>query len=422
MDYNKLLDFTVDLGYELSMCGAETYRVEESITHIFAAYGIQAEVFAIPNNLIVSIIRPDGKPTTRMRRIGFHGNDLDSLERFSDLGRQICRETPDADTAAQLLEETIRGKRFHSLPLTLLGYFLGAAGFALFFGGRLADALSSGISAIVVCMISRFMSKYKVNTFFSTLLASIPLAFIPYFFGAVGLSSNPNAAIIGAVMVLVPGLLFINAIRDIIFGDINSGINRIIQVLMIAVAIACGTAVALKLSTALWSLPTGVGDATPPLAVECIGCILGCIGFSIIFNIHGPGMVLCILGGVAALGVYRLVTVLGLGEMTAMLIASSAASIYAEVMARVRKCPAIGYLIIGLIILIPGSSLYYTIYSLILGNADLFADFGMKTLKLAGLMAAGILLVSTTVRLWANWKYHRKLRPSPKSRFSGNQT
>lgn len=408
MDYNKLLDFTVDLGYELSMSGAETYRVEESITRIFAAYGIQAEVFAIPNNLIVSIIRPDGKPTTRMRRIGFHGNDLDSVELFSALSRRICRETPDADTAFTLLEEACRSKRYHKLPVALLGYFLGAAGFAIFFGGGLLDALSAGLSAMLACIISRFMDKCKANTFFSTLLTAIPLAFIPYFFGAIGLSPSPDAAIIGAVMVLIPGLLFTNAIRDIIFGDTNSGVNRIIQVLMIAVAIACGTAVALKLSTSIWGIPQSVAAIDHNFFIECVACAMGCAGFSIIFNLHGPGTALCVLGGVACWAIHCLVTTLGFGEMTAVFVASVFSAIYAEVMARVRKCPAIGYLIIGLIILIPGSSLYYTIYNLIMGNAAQFSAFGTKTVMIAGLMAAGILLVSTSVHLRATWKQRKK--------------
>jgi uncharacterized membrane protein YjjP (DUF1212 family) len=34
MDYNQLLDLAVDLGYELSMAGAETFRVEDSISRV----------------------------------------------------------------------------------------------------------------------------------------------------------------------------------------------------------------------------------------------------------------------------------------------------------------------------------------------------------------------------------------------------
>ena len=55
MDYHTLLELATDLGYQLAMSGAETFRIEESIRRVLAAYGIESEVFAIPNCLTVSI-------------------------------------------------------------------------------------------------------------------------------------------------------------------------------------------------------------------------------------------------------------------------------------------------------------------------------------------------------------------------------
>jgi len=37
MEYSKLLDLVSDLGYELAMNGAETFRVEESIWRVLKA-------------------------------------------------------------------------------------------------------------------------------------------------------------------------------------------------------------------------------------------------------------------------------------------------------------------------------------------------------------------------------------------------
>ena len=117
MNYNLLLDVATDLGYELAMSGAETYRVEESIRLVLSSYDLEAEVFAIPNNLTVSIICDDGHPMTRMRRIGYHGNDIDGVERFSALSRRICSEKPDMDTALLWLEETRKSKKTHTVPV-----------------------------------------------------------------------------------------------------------------------------------------------------------------------------------------------------------------------------------------------------------------------------------------------------------------
>ncbi len=410
MDYYKLLDFATDLGYELSKCGAETYRVEESITRILTAYNVESEVFAIPNCIIVSITSPEGHPLTYMRRIGFHGNDLDGVALFTGLSRRICAEKPDPEEAMVLLEETRRSRNQHHWAVILLGYFLASGGFSVFFGGNLLDGLAGGLAGLVVGLFQMFMDRLKTNAFFQTLLSAIPLALIPYALGAAGIIQNPDASVIGTVMVLIPGLLFTNAMRDIIFGDTNSGVNRIIQVLLIAIAIACGTAVAWSAASSLWGTPVSSSMLDHSLFIECIACGVGAVGFCFLFNIHNLGILFCTTGGILTWIVHCLLIQAGIPEMGAVLLASIFAAIYAEVMARRRKCPAIGYLILGLISLIPGASLYYTISHILKSEMSAFADRGLKTIAIAGLMAAGILLVSTSVRMMNEGKKHRMER------------
>ena len=127
MDYNALLDLATDLGYELAMAGAETFRVEESIQRFMAAYGVEAEVFAIPNYLMVSITDHDGKPITKMRRIGSHGNNMDAVEKYSNLSRAYCNRTPEPAEGRKWFEITREKLDSYSLPVQYLGYFTGAA-------------------------------------------------------------------------------------------------------------------------------------------------------------------------------------------------------------------------------------------------------------------------------------------------------
>ena len=404
IDYNQLLDLAVDLGYELSMSGAETFRVEDSITRILKTYGLEPEVYAIPNCIHVSITLPDGKSLTEMRRVGFHGNDLDSVEIFSALSRRICAQKPDDVTGRQWLNEAIASRRKYSWAVQLMGYFIAAFSFTIFFGGNISDAFCGGIGGVAVGCSVMFMDRLQTNHFFKTLLASIPLAFVPYIFGAMGLCLRPDMATIGTVMVLVPGLLFTYAMRDIIYGDTNSGVNRIVQVLLIAVAIACGTAAAWNLAAMLWGEPFSASALRYLLVYECIASAFGCLGFCILFNVHGKGITFCMLGGVICWLSYSIVESLGGGDGMATLIASFVTAVYSEVMARVRKCPAIGYLVLGLIPLIPGASLYYTMNYAVRGNMVMFSVQGMKTIELAGLMAAGVLVVSTAMRMYLVWK------------------
>ena len=408
MDYNILLDLTADLGYELAMAGAETFRVEESISKIMEAYGIQAEVFAIPNCLIVSIETAEGKPMTRMRRIGYHGNDLDAVEAFSGLSRAICNRKPTPEDGKKWLALVRSQRRHYSLPMYLLGDFLGAGGFALFFGGNWIDSICAGICGILVGLVNKFMDRLKANQFFSTIAASFLMALLAYAMGAMGLAGNPDAVTIGALMILVPGLLFTNAMRDIIYGDTNSGVNRVVQVFLVAVALALGTAVAWSSATLLWGSPTPAASIDHGFLIECLACLIGCIGFTLLFNIHGPGGLLCALGGVLTWGVYTLALELTGSELAGYFWGAVFASAYSEIMARIRKCPAISYLVVSIFPLIPGAGVYFTMTHAVQGDMALFASQGMFTAAIAGLMAVGILLVSTSVRLYNTWKLQRK--------------
>jgi uncharacterized membrane protein YjjB (DUF3815 family) len=114
------------------------------------------------------------------------------------------------------------------------------------------------------------------------------------------------------------------------------------------------------------------------------------------------------VGAVLCWGVYTLVILLGGNDNSAMFIGSMFSAVFAEIMARVRKCPAIGFLIMALLPLIPGSALFYTMNYAVRGEMGLFATKGMSTIILAGLMAAGVLLVSTSVRMWLVWKFEHK--------------
>lgn len=404
MDYNALLDICTDLGHRLAMCGAETFRVEESINLIMRAYGINAEVFAIPNNLTVSIKTPDGQSLTRMRRIGLHGNDLDSVERYTNLSRRICGEKPPVNTALQWLKETDASRLRYNNFWLLAGNALGAAGFSIFFGGAFRDFVFAGLCGLVVGLVGMLMDRLNANQFFRTIAASFLMALLAYALAVFDIVQNADTVIIGTLMILVPGLLFTNAMRDIIYGDTNSGINRIVQVFLIAVAIALGTAVAWSLIARAIQPPAAVPAAEYGVAIQLLSCLIGSLGFVILFNVHGWGGLLCVLGGIISWSTYLLTFHLTKDDLVAYFFAAAAASLYSEIMARIRKYPAISYLVISIFPLIPGASVYYTMNYAVRDKMTDFADTGMHTIAIAGVIAVGILLISTLFRMWTTWK------------------
>ncbi|MGE4276132.1 MAG: threonine/serine exporter family protein [Lawsonibacter sp.] len=248
MDHDKLLNLGAELGRQLMTSGAEIYRVEESVERLLTAYGLQPQVFAIPNCLIVSVNTPAGHPITRMCRIPAHGTDIELLERCNELCRRLCRDPLPVEEAQGLVDRLDGESRRFSPRFVLLGYVAASAFFALFFAGSVWDCLSAALCGLAVGVCILFGRRLTgSNLFFRTVVCSAVAASLAFFLVWVGVGQNLEAITIGTLMVLVPGMALTNAMREIMAGDIFSGLNRTAEVILVATAIALGSALPLLL-------------------------------------------------------------------------------------------------------------------------------------------------------------------------------
>ena len=126
---------------------------------------------------------------------------------------------------------------------------------------------------------------------------------------------------------------------------------------------------------------------------------VACLGFGGLYNLHGRPVFWAAVGGALGWLAYLLSAPLVGSDLIQIFVASLVISIYSEVMARIRKCPVTGYLMIALFPLVPGGGIYYAMEYAINGETDLFLSTLLHTLGLAGSLAVGILLVSSAVRL-----------------------
>lgn len=250
---DELLNLGTELGYELMVSGAEIYRTEDSVGRLLRAYGsVSGEVFAIPNCLTVSLMGEGGEPLTRIRRIPPHGTDVDRLERCNDLCRHLCREKPDYASALDRLEQLRRDSRGYTPLMALVGYFVGAFGFCLFFKGNPAEALLSGLCSLSIGLCLHVMDRMGSNAFFKTIAGSAVSAFLAIGFTRLWPGLDADLITIGALMALVPGVCFTSALRDVMAGDMVSGISKAAEGILIGTAIAIGTGTAVALAGRLW--------------------------------------------------------------------------------------------------------------------------------------------------------------------------
>ncbi len=253
--HNALMGLAVEIGYRLQESGAEIYRVEEAVRRVFQAYGVSGgQVFAIPNCLIVSVMDNDGRPITRMRRIPIHGTDISRMERVYDFCRTICQQTPAVEDAMEQLRQLDAANPTIPLGGQLAGYFLGTGAFALFWGGGWQDALAGGLCGVAAGLCLFIMSRLEANLFVKTVISAFVSAFLAAGLVHFGIGQNTNYITIGALMALVPGVVFTNFLRDIMAGDVAAGLLKLVEALLTAGAIAVGTFIAMAAATGLWGV------------------------------------------------------------------------------------------------------------------------------------------------------------------------
>lgn len=129
-------------------------------------------------------------------------------------------------------------------------------------------------------------------------------------------------------------------------------------------------------------------------AVPCLCAFVACVGFTLIFNIHGAGKL--IAGGGGALG--WLVYLLGGQTIFAAFLAAAAIGVFAEVMSRVRRCPVTGYILVALLPLVPGGGIYYAMRHCVAGETDQFLSALLHTFGMAAALAVGAMLASSVFR------------------------
>lgn len=245
MDLDKLLKVSTLAGKIMLESGAETYRVEETISRICLAFGAHTvDSFVIPTGIIVTVTYYD-EVSTLVQRITSRGIDLHKVDLINDLSRKIQTEAMDiSDFNNELLSISTEGR--YSRLVTLLWSSITAGCFSIMFGGNFNDFFSACLIGAAIKIVVIICEKLNINEFFTNCLSGGLCALLAILFIKLNLSNNLDKTIIGSIMLLVPGLTITNAIRDTIAGDFLSGITKASEAFLVAVSIAVGTGAVLS--------------------------------------------------------------------------------------------------------------------------------------------------------------------------------
>ena len=138
--------------------------------------------------------------------------------------------------------------------------------------------------------------------------------------------------------------------------------------------------------------------------IQILSGILGSIGFALVFNLKKDKLPYIVFGSGMSWAIYLICY-----HFTENLFLSNvAASIFctasAEILARWRKAPTTLFLLIHIIPLVPGGSLYRTMRSFVIKDQQSFTHNGMNTLYVSAGIAVGILIVTSIIHILNSYK------------------
>lgn len=403
-DASKILYEALNIGEQMLICGAEVYRVEDTIARICYAYGMKrVDVFTITSSIVVTVVTSKDEVLTQTRRIAGYSTHLDRLSDLNALSRSICAKQIGPDEVRDRIA-VIMKKPSYSTRVVYLIYAMVSGVFTLFFGGSPMDGIASVVTGLFLCAIVRSLSDKIANRLLAVLCASVLTGFAAIAVVRMGLGENVSMIVIGNIMLLIPGIAMTNAIRDMLGGDTMSGILRLCESLLLAVAIASGMALVLY-----WYSPevvpaqnTGIMawyySPSGQSLIQMVTSFFGALGFSVLFHIYGIRKWYGALGGMMTWGIYLLTGLFIDSAFWGYTIAAAFATCYGEWMARREKTPATLFLVPAIIMMIPGGSLYYTMYSAMQGDYAGFAEKGLHTISMAAAISIGILIASSLIR------------------------
>lgn len=246
MNSQYALDLAGYAGELLLKNGAEIFRVYDTMHRILNNCGYSNHnIYVISNGIFATVNEGEEDRCTFVRHVPLGSVHLGMI---SEVNR-IARNFENKDISPEETFDALRNLPNHiykeNTRLSLFSSGIGAAAFCYMLGGFPCDI---PFAFILGCVLQYFLliSDQRMPLFLTTLCGSflatlgskIFTVFLPFL--------HFHSLVIGAIIILVPGVAFTTSIREFFNGDYLSGIIHIVNAVLTAICIAVGVAMALN--------------------------------------------------------------------------------------------------------------------------------------------------------------------------------
>lgn len=245
-DSYQVVDVAARAGAIMLENGAETYRVEDTINHILKRYSNgECSSLVIATGIVVTLYESDKKPLTVVKRIRRRSVNLNMIYKVNNLSRTLCSGQMTLEEADEQLQ-FLRFDKQYGAWLNAIGIIGVSTSFTILVGGSVWDACFAFLIGVVLAGVMAALQNTRITKFFKNVLAAGLVAVLArLFMFCIPIQLHADPMIIGSIMPLLPGMVFTNAIRDILYGDYTAGLARMTEAVLVASAVALGVGIGL---------------------------------------------------------------------------------------------------------------------------------------------------------------------------------
>lgn len=401
-DWEERLALVLDIAEQMVISGAEVARTEYSVRRICKSFGaVRTEALSITTSLIVTVYYDEYGSVTQTRRVDKFAYNMDRLEKMNELSREICDRKLTVEEGRKKFSE-LMSEKYYVFYAQLLFFMLIAFTFTLFFGGSVKDASASAFIAILFKYIDEFARKLEINKFIPIVASSLLGGFIAIMAVRAGIADSVEMVSIGDVMLLIPGIMLTNSLRDMFGGDTITGGIRFIEATLIAVMIAVGFSTSSKFYEEIFSREVVSGVREWPVWMTVVTALVtsffGSVGYACTFNTRARRLVMAGFGGLIGWTAYLITGYFMFSEPMKYFIAAIVINVYAEIMAVSQKAPSTVFIVSAIMPLVPGGMLYRTMRFAVTKKWGDFGKLGVETLSIALALALGMLIANSVIK------------------------
>ena len=246
-ELRKILRLTAGVGEELIRCGAEISRVEDTMNRIALHYGVTGrQIFIISNGVFVNLEKGEEAKNVSFQHIPQISVDMSRLCELNSLSRDIEQKDLPLEQALARFEQ-IRDGGKKNIWLYVAASGVGAGAFCYLFGGDGKDCFGAFLMGLLLWLFFMTVERYALPKVVLYTLGGILVTSGCILLLRIGVVDHLDKAIMGAIIPMIPGVAFVNGIRDIADSDYISGSIRLLDALLIFICIAAGVCIAFRI-------------------------------------------------------------------------------------------------------------------------------------------------------------------------------